>query len=138
VHAIGAGGLPKAREMLGRVSGWLLAVSSGVVALLMIAAPAVAWTLSLGISDPGLRARGAWLTTVLVLLVAPQVLLNCVAHLGMAAQRARGRFALASAAPALENLVLILTVVLAGWYYGTGLDITHVPVDMVIVMGVGA
>jgi putative peptidoglycan lipid II flippase len=51
------------------------------------------------------------------------VLLNCLAHLGMAAQRARGRFAPASAAPAVENIVLILTVVLAGWYYGTGLDI---------------
>ncbi|HET9254439.1 MAG TPA: lipid II flippase MurJ [Pseudonocardiaceae bacterium] len=138
VHAIGAGGLPRAREVLGHVSGWLLAVSSGVVGLLMIAAPAVAWTLCLGISDPAQRARGVWLTTVLVLLVAPQVPLNCVAHLGMAAQRARGRFALASAAPALENLVLILTVVLAGWYYGTGLDIDHVPLDMAIVMGAGS
>jgi peptidoglycan biosynthesis protein MviN/MurJ (putative lipid II flippase) len=56
----------------------------------------------------------------------------------MAAQRARGCFALASAAPALENVVLILTVVLAGWYYGTGLDINRVPVDLVIVLGVGS
>ncbi len=138
VRAIGAGGLPRAREVLGRVAGWLLAVSSAVVALLMIAAPAVAWTLTLGISDPAQRARGLWLTTLLVLLVAPQVLLNCVAHLGMAAQRARGRFALGSAAPAVENVVLILTVVLAGWYYGTGLDIDQVPVDLVITLGVGS
>lgn len=138
VHAIGAGGLPRAQEVLGRVAGWLLAVSCAVVVLLMIAAPVVAWTLSLGISDPVQRTRGLWLTTFLVLLVAPQVLLNCVAHLGMAAQRARGCFALASAAPALENVVLILTVVLAGWYYGTGLDINRVPVDLVIVLGVGS
>src|SRR5262249_20684520 len=70
--------------------------------------------------------------------VAPQVPLNCVAQLGMAAQRARGRFALASAAPAVENLVLILTVVLAGWYYGSGLDLDHVPIEMVIVLGAGS
>jgi putative peptidoglycan lipid II flippase len=138
VRAIGDGGLPRAREVLGRVAGWLLAVSSGVVVLLMVAAPAVAWTLSVGISDPVQRSRGLWLTTLLVLLVAPQVMLNCVAHLGMAAQRACGRFALASAAPAVENVVLVLTVVLAGWYYGTGLDIDHVPVDLVIVLGVGS
>jgi putative peptidoglycan lipid II flippase len=138
VRAIGDGGLPRAREVLGRVAGWLLAVSSGVVVLLMIAAPAVAWTLSVGISDPVQRSRGLWLTTLLVLLVAPQVMLNCVAHLGMAAQRACGRFALASAAPAVENVVLVLTVVLAGWYYGTGLDIDHVPVDLVIVLGTGS
>ena len=138
VRAIGAGGLPRAREVLGRVAGWLLVVSSAVAALLMIAAPAVAWTLSRGISDPAQRARGLWLTTLLVLLVAPQVLLNSLAYLGMAAQRARGRFALASAAPAVENVVLILTVVLAGWYYGTGLDIDHVPLALVIVLGVGS
>jgi putative peptidoglycan lipid II flippase len=138
VHAIGAGGLPRARELLGRVAGWLLAVSSTVVALLIIAAPVVAWTLSLGIPNPAQRARGLWLTMLLVLLVAPQVLLNCLAYLGMAAQRARGHFALASAAPAVENLVLILTVVLAGWYYGTGLDIDHVPLTLVITLGVGS
>ena len=138
VRAIGAGGLPRAREVLGRVAGWLLAVSSAVVALLMIAAPMVAWTLSLGIPDPAQRTRGLWLTTLLVLLVAPQVLLNCLAYLGMTAQRARGRFALASAAPAVENIVLIVTVVLTGWYYGTGLDIDHVPVGMVIALGVGS
>ncbi|MBV9012799.1 MAG: hypothetical protein JO272_12250 [Pseudonocardiales bacterium] len=138
VRALGAGGLPRAQEVLGRVAGWLLAVSSVVAALLMIAAPAVAWTLSRGISDPAQRARGLWLTTLLVLLVAPQVLLNCLAYLGMAAQRARGRFALASAAPAVENVVLILTVVLAGWYYGTGLDIDRVPLALVIVLGVGS
>ncbi len=138
VRALGTGGVPRAREVLGRVAGWLIAVSSAVVALLMIAAPVVAWTLSLGISDPAQRARGLWLTTLLVLLVAPQVLLSCLAHLGMAAQRARGRFGLASAAPAVENVVLILTVVLVGWYYGTGLEIDQVPIDLVIVLGVGS
>ncbi|MGH3818788.1 MAG: lipid II flippase MurJ [Pseudonocardiaceae bacterium] len=138
VRALGAGGLPRAREVLGRVAGWLLVVSSAVVVSLMIVAPVLAWTLSVGISDPAQRARGLWLTTLLILLVAPQVLMNCVAHLGMAAQRACGRFALASAAPAVENVVLILTVVLVGWYYGTGLDINHVPLDMVIVLGVGS
>ncbi len=138
VRAIGAGGQPRARDVLGRVAGWLLAVSAAVVALLVITAPVVAWTLSLGIPDPAQRERGLWLTTLLVLLVAPQVLLNSLAYLGMVAQRARGRFALASAAPAVENVVLILTVVLAGWYYGTGLDIDHVPVGLVLVLGVGS
>lgn len=138
VRAISAAGLPRAREVLGRVAGWLIAVSSAVVVLLMVTAPAVGWTLSLGIPDPAQRARALWLTTLLVVLVAPQVLLNSLAHLGMAAQRAQGRFALSSAAPAVENIVLIATVVLAGWYYGTGLDIDQVPVDLVIVLGLGS
>jgi putative peptidoglycan lipid II flippase len=138
VRAIGAGGLPRAREVLSRVTGWLLAVSSAVVALLVIAAPAVAWTLSVGIPDPAQRARGLWLTTLMVLLVAPQILLYALGDLGVAAQRAQGRFALASAAPAVENIGVALTVVLAGWYYGTGVDFDHVPVAMVIALGAGS
>ncbi len=138
VRAIGAGGVARGREVLGGAAGWLLGVSGAVVALLMILSPAVAWTLTFGIPDPAARARGLWLTTVLVLLVAPQVLLYILAHLGMAAQQSRGRFALAAGAPAVENVILIVTVVLAGWYYGTGLDVARVPVDLVIVLGVGS
>jgi peptidoglycan biosynthesis protein MviN/MurJ (putative lipid II flippase) len=138
VRAIGAGGVARGREVLGGATGWLLCVSGAVVALLIILSPAVAWTLTFGIPDPAARARGLWLTTVLVLLVAPQILLYILAHLGMAAQQSRGRFALAAGAPAVENVILIATVVLAGWYYGTGLDVERVPVDLVIVLGLGS
>ena len=138
VRAVGAGGLPQARELFARVSGWLLAVSAGVVALLMVLAPAVAWILTFGIPDPAQRARGLWLTTLLVLLVAPQLLLYVVLHLGMVAQQARGRFALAAGAQAVDNIILIVTVVAAGWYYGTGLEVANVPVELVIVLGAGS
>ncbi|MGH3825594.1 MAG: lipid II flippase MurJ [Pseudonocardiaceae bacterium] len=138
VHAMGGGGVARAREVLGGVTGWLLGVSVLVVVLLMVLSPVVAWTLTFGIPDPVARARGVWLATLLVLLVAPQILLYVVLNLGIAAQQARGRFALAAGAPAVENVVLILTVVLAGWHYGTGLDIEHVPVALVIVLGAGS
>jgi putative peptidoglycan lipid II flippase len=38
----------------------------------------------------------------------------------------------------VENVVLIFTVVFVGWYYGTGLDLNHVPLDLVIALGVGS
>ncbi|MGH3788083.1 MAG: lipid II flippase MurJ [Pseudonocardiaceae bacterium] len=138
VRAVGVGGVARAREVFGRVSGWLLASSAAVVAVLMVLSPVVAWTLTFGIPDPAARAQGQWLTTLLILLIAPQVPLYMLLHLGMAAQQARGRFALAAGAQVVENLILILTVVLAGWYYGTGLDVEQVPVGMVIVLGVGS
>lgn len=138
VRAVGAGGVVRARELLGGVSGWLLAVSVAVIAVLMVLSPVVAWTLTFGIPDTAVRARGLGLAMLLVLLVAPQVLLYALLHLGMAVQQACGRFALAAGAPAVENVVLILTVLGAGWYYGTGLDVEHVPVDLVVVLGVGS
>ncbi|MGH3694097.1 MAG: murein biosynthesis integral membrane protein MurJ [Pseudonocardiaceae bacterium] len=138
VHAAGAGGVERAREVLSRINGWLMAVSAAVVALLMILSPVVAWMLTFGIPDAGAQARGLWITTLLVLLVAPQVPLYVLLHLGMAAQQARGRFALAAGAQVVENGILILTVVLVGWYYGTGLDVERVPIEMVIVLGLGS
>jgi putative peptidoglycan lipid II flippase len=138
VRAVGSGGMARAREVFGRVSGWLLACSFAVVALLMIASPVLAWTLTFGIPNPAAQAQGRWLTTLLILLIAPQVTLYVLLHLGMAAQQARGRFALAVGAQVVENTVLILTVVLVGWYYGTGLDVEQVPVGMVIALGVGS
>jgi len=138
VRAIGTGGLPRARELLGRVTGWLLGMSAIVLALLVIGSPMVAWTLTFGIPDPGIRARGLWLTTLLVLLVTPQLPLYILLYLGMAVQQARGRFALAAAAPVVENSILILTVIFAGWRYGTGLDVAQVPVDLVVILGLGS
>jgi putative peptidoglycan lipid II flippase len=138
VRALAAGGEARARQILGGVSGWLLTVAAVVSALLMILSPAVAWSLNFGIPDPAARARGVWLTTLVVLLVAPQVVLYALVHLGTAALQARGRFALAAGAPVVENIVLIPTVIVAGWYYGTGLDVEHVPVGLVLVLGVGS
>jgi putative peptidoglycan lipid II flippase len=138
VRAVGAGGHARAREILAGVSGWLLTIAALVSALLMILSPAVAWTLNFRIPDPAARVRGVWLTTLVVLLVAPQVMLYALAHLGTAALQASGRFALAAGAQVVENLILIPTVIVAGWYYGTGLDVEHVPVGLVLVLGGGS
>jgi peptidoglycan biosynthesis protein MviN/MurJ (putative lipid II flippase) len=135
VRAIGVGGVARGREVLGGVTGWLLAVSAAVATLLMILSPVVAWTLTFGIPDQATRTRGLWLTALLILLIAPQILLYALLHLAMAAQQARGRYALAAAAPAVEGVILILAVMVVRWHYGTGLDTRHVPVEMVIVLG---
>lgn len=138
VGALGDGGPARAREVLGRVMGWVVAVSAAISALLVVAAPVLAWTLTRGIPDPGERSRGWWVSMLLVVLVAPQIPLNCVAYLGLSAQRARDRFALSAAAPAVENVILIGAVLLAGWRYGTGMEIDRVPLAMLLVLGVGS
>ena len=103
IGALGTAGQQRAREVFARVTGWLLSVAAGFALLLALAAPVIAWTLSRGIPDPAERTRGLWLTTLLVVLVAPQLLLYCLVHLGISAQRARGRFALSAAAPGLDR-----------------------------------
>ncbi|HXV93921.1 MAG TPA: lipid II flippase MurJ, partial [Pseudonocardia sp.] len=112
-------------------------VAAAFSIVLAVVAPAIAWLLTLGFPDDvSGRARG--LATILVLFVAPQVILYTVASLGVAAQQARGRFALAAAAPAVENLALMATVVSAGIMWGTGLEVAEVPTAMVVWLGVGS
>jgi putative peptidoglycan lipid II flippase len=138
VRAVSAGGQARGREVLAGVSGWLLTIATLVSALLMILSPVVAWTLNFGIPDPTARARGGWLTTLVVLLVAPQVVLYAMVHLSTAALQASGRFALAAGAQVVENAILVPLVIVAGWCYGTGLDVEHVPVGLVLVLGGGS
>lgn len=138
VRAVSAGGQARGREVLAGMSGLLLTTATLVSALLMILSPVVAWTLNFGVPDPTARARGVWLTTLVVLLVAPQVVLYALVHLSTAALQASGRFALAAGAQVVENAILTPLVIVAGWYYGTGLDVEHVPVGLVLVLGGGS
>ena len=138
VRAIEDGGVRRAAGVFGGVSGFLLTASGGIAVLLAVLSPVVAWTLTFGIPDAESRARAHQLTIILILFVAPQVVLYTVAALGAAAQQARGRFALAAGASAVENLGLIATVLVAGLVFGTGLEVDEVPVNLVIALGVGS
>jgi putative peptidoglycan lipid II flippase len=120
-----------------RLSG-LLVIASGAVALLLMPISLVlGWALTLGVpaADQG-RAR--LIAVVLLLVVAPQVVLYTVAALGAAAQQARERYALAAAAPALENVGLMLTMAAVAVVYRPGTDVAEAPFGMVLLLGLGA
>lgn len=135
---IGADGLRHGRQVFGGVCGFLLTVACAVAGLLIVLSPAIAWTLTFGIPDPDERARAYHLTTILMFFVAPQVPLFTMAGLGVAAQQARGRFALAAAAPAVENVGLIVVVAVSAVLFGTGLQVSDVPVGLLLLLGGGA
>jgi putative peptidoglycan lipid II flippase len=138
VRALGAACPERGRQVFGGVCGYLLAVACAVAVLLAVLSPVIAATLTFGIPDPAQRSRARHLTTILVLLVAPQVPLFIMAGLGAAAQQARGRFALAAAAPAVENLGLIVAVAVVAARFGTGLQVAEVPTQLVVLLGLSA
>lgn len=138
VRAIARGGTASAVSLMRRVSGFLLVASASVFGLFLLGSPLLAWILTFGIADPVLRGRAQELTFVLLLLVSPQVICYVVAALGAAAQQARQRFALAAAAPAVENLLLVGVVLLTGAVWGSGLEVGRVPVGLVLTLGIGS
>ncbi|MER7015120.1 lipid II flippase MurJ [Saccharopolyspora sp. NPDC000359] len=138
VRAVAQRGPAGATALLGRVGGFLLATSGAITALLVIAAPLLAWVLTIGIADPVARGAAQDLTVVLILLVAPQVVCYTAAAFGSAAQQARERFTLAAVAPVAENIVVIGVVLFAGATWGTGLEVGEVPMAFVLTLGVGS
>jgi putative peptidoglycan lipid II flippase len=136
VRALRDRGRLGATELIGRVTGFLLAGSAAVAAVLVLASPVLAWTLTVGVPQAE-RSQARTLTMLMVVLVAPQVVLYTVATLAAAVQQARDRFALAAAAPAVENLGLVITMVAVALLYHPGLEIGEVPLGLAVLLGGG-
>ncbi len=131
-------GVAGSREMIHRVSGYLLLCASILAAAIILVSPLVALALTAGIPDEDTRWR-AWRLTVLVMLfVAPQVLGYTLASIGAAVQQTRRRFALASAAPAVENFGMIATMAVVAVWFRPGAEIPDVTLGMVCVLGAGS
>jgi putative peptidoglycan lipid II flippase len=136
VHAREASDLAAAKMLFARISGRILVVAGAGAVILALVSPAFAWTLVAGVPAP-LRGHAWVLGIVLIATAAPQVMLYTIAEIGVAAQQARGRFALATAAPAAESIGTIATVALTAWWFGTGLDVAHTPLAMMLVLATG-
>ena len=138
VRTTASSGTRGAAELLGRLAGFLLLVMGVASLLLLISSPFIARLLTAGIADPATRSRGQVLTLVMLLFVVPQVMCYIIAALGAAAQQARGRFALAAAAPAVENLGVMTTVAVVAFIYPAGVEIGDAPMGLAITLCVGS
>ena len=138
VSASSRGRRGHAAELLGGVGACLLTAAGAVTALLLLASPLLAWSLTFGIDEPVVAEQAQGIAVLLILFVSPQVVLYTMAALGAAAQQSRERFVLAAAAPAVENVVLIVIVVVAGLTWGTGQEIGGIPLGFLLTLGVGS
>lgn len=138
VRAVAREGGPDHRRLLDGLTGLLLAVAAGLGLVVVLVSPAAAWVLTSGIPDPAPRADAFGLAVLLLCCVAPQVPLYTLAYLGAAAQQARHRFALAAAAPAVENLVLTAVVLVFPLVAGTGVDVGNAATGSVVLLGLGS
>ena len=127
-----------AADLLGRLAGFLLLVMGAASLAMLIGSPLIARLLTAGIADAAIRSRGKDLALVMLLFVAPQVMFYIIAALGAAAQQARGRFALANAAPAVENIGVMATVALTGLMYASRVEMDDAPLGLAIMLCVGS
>lgn len=89
----------------------------GIVALAVAAGPVILRILTAGVPEEVARTGlgASWLLLGLLLLQVP---LYLVAGMGTAVQNARGRYAMAAAAPSLENIGIIVVMVCYALIFG--------------------
>jgi murein biosynthesis integral membrane protein MurJ len=75
--------------------------------------------------------------TLLILMLLPQVPLYGLVATASAAMNAKGRFALAAAAPALENVGTVVVLALAAVLYPRIGDLAHAPTGALLLLGLG-
>ena len=128
-------------EAKGRLAGNFLGlVLAGfvVVTVLGIAlGPLLVRLLSLPVASAAVAHGQQHSGLILIALLMPQVLLYAIAGVGGAVMNAHGRFALSSAAPALENLGVIATMAATALIYGTGVTVSSVTTGELLLLGLG-
>jgi putative peptidoglycan lipid II flippase len=124
-------------KLVGAFLGLALLVFGAVAVLGVVAAPLLLRLLSLGVDEPGVAAAQHRVGWLLLLMVMPQVVLYAIAFTGEAVMNAHGRFALAAAAPAVENLGIMATLLAVAVVFGSGTSLEAVSTGQLVLLGVG-
>lgn len=127
-----------AERLAGAFLGSVLLAFGAVALVLVLAGPFVLGLLTLSVPDPAVAAAQREAGIALLALVMPQLLLYATAATGEAVMHARGRFALPAAAPALENLGVMVTLAVTAAVYGTGGDLSGDDRGALRLLGLGA
>jgi putative peptidoglycan lipid II flippase len=117
--------------------GTVVVVFATVAVLLIALGPLVLKLVSLGVQDPGTAATQRRTGWILLMMLMPQLILYAVAGTGEAVMNAHGRFALAAAAPALENVGIMATMGATAILYGTGASLGNTSGNLLLVLGLG-
>jgi putative peptidoglycan lipid II flippase len=94
-------------RVTGVVAGTMVVVLAGIAAVVMLLSPFIAWALTALEDDAVLVADKRSLITPMLLVFIPQIVFYGVGTVTTAALAARGRFAAAALAPAVNNVVVI-------------------------------
>ncbi|MGH1493190.1 MAG: murein biosynthesis integral membrane protein MurJ [Acidimicrobiales bacterium] len=97
----------------------------------------IAAALTAGVEE-ALRPEAGRVAGLLLLLIIPQLVLYAAIGVFVSVQHAHQRFLLPSAAPIIENLGLLLTIAVAWFSYGSGIEVGDAPTGLVLTLAIGS
>ncbi|HEY6748323.1 MAG TPA: lipid II flippase MurJ [Mycobacteriales bacterium] len=128
------------RESSERVAGGSLGIVLvgliAVIPVVLLAAPVLLQWAAAG-AGQGAAAGQERVTRLFLLMLLPQVFLYAVVGCSSAVMNAHRRFALAAAAPALENVGCIAVLLLTAQLYGGRTELATVPTGELLLLGLG-
>jgi murein biosynthesis integral membrane protein MurJ len=134
---IDAGDRGGAERVAGGFFGFIVLGMGAVIPLAVLLAPAAMHLATLGGAPSAETAEQARVGGMLILVLVPQVPLYGVIATASAAMYAKGRFALAAAAPAVENVGTVAVLALVPLLYpGIG-TLEHTPTSALLLLGLG-
>jgi len=128
---------PAAQRLAGGFLGVLTVVFTAAIAVAIAAGPLLLGLLTILVPDASVRADQLSVGWPLLALLMPQALFYAIASTGAAVQNAHGKFALAAAAPALENIGIIIVMGVSALMFGVGLDVGDVTTSQLLLLGLG-
>ena len=108
---------------------------AGVLAILVL--PILIGAITFDVQDPLVRNRHLRLGVELALMQMPQLMFYGIIGSGIAVQQAHGRFALAAAAPSIENIGIVAVLIISAKLFGTGVDVDAVSTRQIMLLGLG-
>jgi len=125
------------RRFANAALGAMMVVLFGAGALTVLVLPLILGALTYDVEDPVVRRQHLQLGIELALMLMPQVALYGIIGAGVAVQQAHGRFAIAAAAPCVENLGIIVVLSTSALVFGTGVDTDAISTEQIMLLGLG-
>ena len=125
------------QQLAGGFLGVLLLVFAATIVIIVAAGPLVLGFLTILVPDTAVRAEQLAIGWPLLAMLMPQALFYAIAATGSAVQNAHGKFALAAAAPAIENVTIIAILGLSAFLFGVGLEVDEVSTAQILLLGLG-
>ena len=128
-------------EALERLAGGFLGVAIVIftvaVAVVIAAGPLVLGLLTILVPDAGIRADQLAVGWPLLAMLMPQAIFYAIVATGVSVQNAHNKFRLAAAAPAIENIGIMIVMAVYGLVYGIGIEVDQVGTGQLLLLGLG-
>lgn len=130
-------GAVAAERLAGGFLSVITLVFTAAIAVVIAGGPIVLGLLTILVPDAAVRADQLDVGWPLLAMLMPQALFYAIGATGAAVQNARGKFALAAAAPTFENLTIIGVVAASGWIFGSGIEVDEITLPHLLLLGLG-